>query len=180
MINVVVLQKIAAARCDREAIKSVSRGYRRNSIPYHSGAPFRLRSPCVAFASQLALRHTHTVFAQGPSRAPCRYSLCILITPPGTSILSSSTIGISADNRQRVGHKKCSLPLYLLPLPEPFPRGSIGGGHEICLSKTLGCSITPASAFASLVAPAEHRQHHLHHPHQRLPRTRMMQVMLGM
>ena len=25
----------------------------------------------------------------------------------------------SADNRQRVGHKKCSLPLYLLPLPLP-------------------------------------------------------------
>ena len=32
-------------------------------------------------------------------------------------------------------------------------------------------------AFASLPPPGQHRQHHLH---QRLPRMRMMQVMLGM
>ena len=77
---------------------------------------------------------------------------------------------ISADNRRRVGHKKCSLPLYLLPLP--FLQG--GGGstyHAVirrCFAKSVrcaglrntvcqkhwGCSIPPGCAFASLAAPA--------------------------
>ena len=90
----------------------------------------------------------------------------------------------SADNRRRAGHKKCSLPLYLLPLPLSLPRGTISdycegvatyhavirrrftksvhcaGLRSVC-QKTLGCSIPPGSAFASLAAPAAHRQHHL-------------------
>ena len=37
--------------------------------------------------------------------------------------------------RRRVGHKKCSLPLYLLPLPLPLPRGTVsdycGGGRAM-------------------------------------------------
>ena len=111
---------------------------------------------------------------------------------------------ISADNRRRAGHKKCSLTSLPITPPLTPPQGHNfrllrgGGGGSTChavprrrftksvhcaqlsLSKTLGCSIPPGCAFASLAAPAAHRQHHLHHPHQRLPMMRMMQVMLGM
>ena len=99
----------------------------------------------------------------------------------------------SADNRRRVGHKKCSLPLAAAQ--------TIAGGRgprttrcfedaslnlfivRACATqfvKNIGVFDSPGCAFASLAAPAAHRQHHLHHPHQRLPRMRMMQVMLGM
>ena len=39
------------------------------------------------------------------------------VTINGTFVDSSDSRLKSADNRRRVGHKKCSLPLYLLPLP---------------------------------------------------------------
>ena len=65
--------------------------------------------------------------------------------------------------------------LPVTPPLTPPPRTT-----QLSLSKTLGCSIPPGCAFASLAVPVAHRQHHLHQPHQRLPRMRMMQVMLGM
>ena len=66
---------------------------------------------------------------------------------------------------------ECSLPLYLLPLPP-----GVATYHAVRRRSVFD---SPGSA-ASLESPGQHRQHYLHHPHQCLPRMRMMQVMLGM
>ena len=86
---------------------------------------------------------------------------------------------ISADNRRRVGHKKCSLPLYLIPRPvSDYCRGGGGSTYHAVIPRCSTKSFL-LGAESRIAPPGQHRQHHLHHPHQRLPRMRMMQVMLG-
>ena len=85
---------------------------------------------------------------------------------PGRSMVqvesSVPTFSVSADNRRGVGHKKCSLPLYLLPLPYlPAPFQTIAGGgggggdftksvHSRLRNKNIGVFDSPRVRFRIL------------------------------